>query len=142
MSGAIDRTAITIKLNREVESKCYPPVKDFFNLLTDVLSGEVQGSFGDVIISNNVPSPDEVNKIWVEINGQRNTFIFKVYVEGRWQPWYFLPPNSIQFFDGRTGIPSGFKELGRFNLVDIPIAGATTAGDLPTDFIVAKWVGY
>ena len=141
-TGAIDRTAVTLKLNRDVELKCYPPVADFFKLLTENLSGEAEGSFGDVVISGSAPGPVDVGKIWIEVNGQRNTFAFRVFVEGKWQPWYFLPPNSFQFFDVGTGLPVGFKEIGRFKLSDIPVTGATTAGTLPTEFIVAKWVGY
>lgn len=142
MAGAIDRAAITLKLNRETELKCYPPVGDFLKLLVDLLSGEAQGSFGDVIISSVTPGPDDVNKIWIEVNGQRNTFALKVYVHGKWQPYYFTPPSSYLLFDGRAPLPEGFKEIGRFKAVDVPVTGASTAGSLPVEFIIGSFVGY
>lgn len=142
LAGAIDRVTVAIQLNREVEIKCYPPVADFLKLLTEILSGEARGTFGDVIISNITPSSDDVNKLWVEVNGQRNVFTEKVFVNGQWQPWYFTPPNSYILFDGRAALPEGFKEIGRFKVSDVPIAGATTAGSLPTELIIATFKGY
>lgn len=142
MAGAIDRTAITLQLNKEVDAKCYPPVAEFLKLITEVMSGQAQGSFGDVIISNTVPEAEDVNKIWIDINGQRTSFIVKTFVNGKWRPWYFVPPNSYHFFPGNAPLPEGFKEIGRFKTSDVPVTGATTAGSLPIEIIIASWTGY
>jgi len=142
MAGAIDRNSVTLRLNRDVEIKCYPPVAEFLRLITELFSGEVQGSFGDVVISNITPEPEEVNKLWVEVNGQRNQFFQKVYVNGKWQPWYFMPPQSYILFDGRTTLPDGFKELGRFKTTDVPVTSADTAQAVPVEMIIASFIGY
>ncbi len=142
MAGAIDRTSITITLSKDTDLKCYPPVAEFLKFLTEVLSGEVQGNFGDVVLSNMTPDSDQVNKLWIETNGQRNDFDQKFFINGKWQPWYFPPPNTYYWFDGRAALPLGFKELGRVKASDLPITGADTAGSLPTEFILASFIGY
>lgn len=140
--SAIDRVAITLRVNRDVELKCYPPVSEFVKFLTDNLSGEAQGEFGNVIISNIVPGPDDVNKIWIDVDGQRDSFIQKVFLNGIWEPWYFLPPNTYQWFDGRSALPTGFKEIARTKTADLKFTGAATAGTLPDVLILAAFVGY
>lgn len=140
--AAIDRVAITLRLNREVELKCYPPIADFVKFLMETVSGEAQGNFGNLLISNLTPGPDDANKIWVEVNGQRTSFVEKVLVNGKWQPWYFLAPNSYQWFDGRSPVPTGFKEIARTKTTDLKLTGAATAGELPEELILAQFVGY
>ena len=139
---AIDRVAITLRLNKDVELKCYPSVADFVKFLTDNLSGEAQGEFSNIIISNLAPGSDDVSKIWIEVNGQRNSFVEKVFINGRWVPWYFLPPNTYQWFDGRAALPTGFVEIGRTKATDLKLTGGATAGAIPAEFILAQFIGY
>jgi hypothetical protein len=122
--------------------KCYPPVAEFLKFLTEVLSGEAQGSFGDVVLSNLTPESDDVNKLWIEVNGQRSSFAQKVFVNGKWQPWYFLPPQSYVLFDGRTTLPDGFTEIGRFKSEAVPVTKNGVTLTTPTEFIIASFVGY
>lgn len=141
-SGAIDRVAVKLTQTKEIDIKCYPPVKELFNLIPDYFSGEANGSFGDVVISNTIPDPDDVNKLWVATNGQRNTFEARFYINGKWQPWYFLAPNQFVFFDGRATLPAGFKEIGRFKSIDIPITDTSGTAALPGEIIIARFIGY
>jgi hypothetical protein len=122
MSNSIDRVAVKLTLNKDVELTCYPPVKEFFKLLTEYMSGEAQGTFGDVIISELTPEAEDVNKLW--------------------KPWYFIPANGYLLFPGSAPLPEGFVEIGRFKGADVPITknGATLTA--PTEFIIASWVGY
>jgi hypothetical protein len=142
MSNSIDRVAVKLTLNKDVELTCYPPVKEFFKLLTEYMSGEAQGTFGDVIISELTPEAEDVNKLWIRTNGQRNGFEQRIYINGEWKPWYFIPANGYLLFPGSAPLPEGFVEIGRFKGADVPITknGATLTA--PTEFIIASWVGY
>jgi hypothetical protein len=142
VTGAIDRASITITLNRDVDLKCYPPVAEFLKFLTEVLTGEAQGSFGDVVISNLTPESDDVNKLWIEVNGQRNQFTQKMYINGKWETWYFVPPQSYVLFDGRTTLPTGFVEVGRFKSGDVPVTKNGVTLTTPAEFIIASFQGY
>jgi len=142
MSGSIDRVAIRLRLNKDVELQCYPTVQEFLKLLTETLSGEAQGTFGEVVVSELTPLSDDINKLWLKINGQRNAFEQRLYVNGNWEPWYFLPPNSYVLFDGRSPLPNGFTEIGRFKSLDLPVQKDGVTLTSPTEFIIASFTGY
>jgi hypothetical protein len=142
MSGSIDRVAIKLSLNKDVELTCYPSVKEFLKLITEYMSGEAQGTFGDVIISELTPESEDVNKLWIRTNGQRNGFEQRIYINGEWKPWYFLPSNGYIMFPSSATLPEGFTEIGRFKGSDIPVQKNGVTLTTPTEFIIAEFTGY
>lgn len=142
MANAADRVAITISQTRDVTERCYPPVAEFVAMLTDVLSGEAQGDFGNLVISQITPDSEDVNKVWIEINGQRTFFTLKVHVNGEWRPWYFVPPNTYMILDGRAPIPDGWQAIGRFSTAILNITPMSTVEDIPSEFIIIRFIGF
>lgn len=140
MSDQIDRTTIKLLLNKDVTEQCYPPFAELFALILKYISGQAEGSFGDLVISNLEPSPDDVYKLWLAVDAARKAFEFRVFVNGKWQPWNFTAANEIRFFAGT--LPTGWKKVGEFNAIDIPITVAPDGGGLPAIITIAKWVGY
>lgn len=142
MAGSIDRVAIRLRLNKDIELQCYPALPEFMKFLTETLSGEAQGTFGEVIISEITPESDDTNKLWLKINAQRNGFEQRLYINGEWQPWYFVPPSSYILFDGRAALPTGFLEIGRFTSAAVPVTKNGVQLTTPTEFIIANFIGY
>lgn len=143
-TDSLDRVAVRLTLTKDISLNCYPPVKEFIAFMLEHISGEAQGTFGDVVLSAQTPSPDDVYKLWIATNGQRNGFEQRLFLNGAWRTWNFVAEGEIRHFDGRATLPKGWTKIGSFKTVDVPITAE--AGDnvasLPETIQVAKWVGY
>jgi hypothetical protein len=140
MSNRIDRTTVRLMLNKDVTEQCYPPFPELFTLLLKYISGQAEGSFGDLIISGQEPSPDDTGKLWLRVSPDGKNFEFNVFVNGKWVPWNFVAANEIRFFGGT--LPDGWTKIGEFKTEDVPVTAAPAGGGVPAVIIMAKWVGY
>lgn len=141
VESPVETVSVELVLNKEPNFPCYPPVKEFLDFLIKNVSGNALGSFGDVIISNVEPSVEDLNKLWIQTNGQRNDFQIKLYINGAWRPWTFTAPNETRWFDGRAPLPEGWASLGTINLASIAFEPSANS-NAPTSLTLAKWVGY
>lgn len=142
MAGSIDRVAIKLVLKKQIETQCYPTVNALVDIIVDAVAGEAQGSFGDVVLSAIEPQPEDVNKLWIRTDPQRQSFEQDIFIKGKWQPYYFVPPNTYILFDGRVPLPAGFTEVARFDTSKLGLTGGTLAGSIPPEIILAMFVGY
>lgn len=142
MVNVINRVALTLELNHEIREQCYPTVPELFRMITESISAEATGAFGDVVISNNIPDSDSNYKMHILPNGDRTDFTARFNIYGEWKPWYFLVPNQIITLPGTIAVPDGFEEIGRYKTSLIPIEDTSGSASLPDEFVVAKFIGY
>lgn len=98
-----------LKLNGLPDRLCFTSWKDFILSLPDLLSVEVPASASNVIVGNEYPTTDDINKIWYRRDPSGNFIGIYAFQNGQWRLLYNYAPNEIIWMYGNSAvIPEGF----------------------------------
>ena len=119
--------------------ECYPTPADFVSLLPQYLAILLTGSAGDVVLSPLEPGADDLSKLWVKIDNNRNFTGLFLYQNGAWVQVSDAYVGEIRWFDSSITLPSGWTKLATVKASDLPQEAISGATSVPSNYTLARY---